>query len=487
MWTLSFFTVAENALSKIRKLHADARAFWEERDIEREDDARQPAFKRFAHFWLLVCKSFVRNKLPVRGAALAYTTLLALIPMLAVVFSVTTGVLKSQGEAPIRKMIDKIVDSIAPYTSSEAAPGDERAKEALAVAAEKREEAVQAIDKFIKNTQSSAIGVTGMIALVVVAIAMLRRIESAFNDIWGVTHGRTWYMQVMLYWAVLTLGPLLMVVALGLSSGPHLAWTRKLFTLMPFVENLVFKILPILVLSTMCAMFYQFMPNTKVQFRAAMVGGVVAGVLWHLNTVLGVQFVSRVTSNNAIYGSLGMVPVFMIGLYFGWLILLFGGQVAYAFQNRRVYLQEKQAESVNHRGREFIALRIVTQIAQGFRRGESPPTAVQLGQSIGVPTRLVSNILQILVLNRLVVETLGKEAGFAPARPLDQITAHDVLHALRAGFGQELATRDDAARAAVREGFQQIYAAEKVAGESLTLASLADATKATPPARQSTG
>jgi len=196
-----------------------------------------------------------------------------------------------------------------------------------------------------------------------------------------------------------------------------------------------------------------------------------------------VQFVSRVTSNNAIYGGLGMVPVFMIGLYFGWLILLFGGQVAYAFQNRRVYLQEKQAESVNQRGREFIALRVVTQIAQGFRRGESPPTAVQLGQTIGVPTRLVSNILQILVQNRLVVETQGKEAGFSPARPLNQITAHDILHALRAGVGQELATNDDSARAVVQEGFQQIYAAEKTAGESLTLAALAGPATGVPLAR----
>ena len=183
--------MAENALSKIRKLQEQVREFVEEKGIERDDPAPRPRLFRFAHFWLFVGKSFVRNRCPVRAAALAYTTLLALIPMLAVVFSVMTGVLKSQGDAPIRLAINKLVDAIAPYTSTDAAAGDEQAKRTQALAAEKREEAVRKIDEFIKNTQSSAIGVTGMIALVIVAIAMLRRIESAFNDIWGVTHGRS--------------------------------------------------------------------------------------------------------------------------------------------------------------------------------------------------------------------------------------------------------------------------------------------------------
>jgi len=475
--------VAENALSKIKKLQEQVREFVEETGIEHDDPTRRPRLFRIAHFWLLVGKSFVRNRCPVRAAALAYTTLLALIPMLAVVFSVMTGVLKSQGEAPIRMAIDKFVDSIAPYTSADAAAGDEQAKRTQALAAEKREEAVRKINEFIKNTQSSAIGVTGMIALVAVAISMLRRIESAFNDIWGVTRGRSWYTQVMLYWAVLSLGPLLFVVALGLSSGPHLEWTKKFLMFMPFVGNLVFKFLPALVLSVMFGMFYQLMPNTRVQPVAALAGGLVAGLLWNLNNVLGVNFVSRVTSNNAIYGSLGMVPVFMIGLYLGWIILLFGGQVAYAFQNRGVYLQEKQAESVNQRGREFVALRLMTQVAQCFRQGAKPPTAIQLGTALGVPTRLISQVVQVLVQSRLLVEAQNKEAGYMPARPLEQITMHDILHALRAGVGQELATHDDEARARVRSGFQQVCLAEKAAAEALTLAALADSTTPLSPAQ----
>jgi membrane protein len=169
-----------------------------------------------------------------------------------------------------------------------------------------------------------------------------------------------------------------------------------------------------------------------------------------------------------------MIPVFMIGLYFGWLILLFGAQVAYAFQNRQVYLQEKQAESVNQRGREFIALRVMTQVAQQFHRGLKPPALNQLATSLGVPSRLVSQIVQVLVHSRLLVEALGNEAGYVPARPLDQITVHDILLALRAGQGLELGTNEDATLALVRGEFERVYEAEKAAAATATLQKLVD-------------
>ena len=111
---------------------------------------------------------------------------------------------------------------------------------------------------------------------------------------------------------------------------------------------------------------------------------------------MSVLYVSRVVSNSKIYGSLGLVPVFMIGLYFSWLILLFGAQVAYAYQNRASYLEEKQVENINQRGREFIALRLMTCIGQRFVQGEPPPSAVEIAEALAVPTRLVQQIMQTL-------------------------------------------------------------------------------------------
>src|SRR4029077_10663786 len=104
------------------------------------------------------------------------------------------------------------------------------------------------IHRFIQNTRSGTLGVTGSVALIFVAISMLSRIEMTFNDIWGVARGRTWFMRIVLYWGVFSLAPLLLVVALGLASGPHLQSTRALIAYSPFIGRLVFQLLPAVVL-----------------------------------------------------------------------------------------------------------------------------------------------------------------------------------------------------------------------------------------------
>ena len=468
--------MANNAFTKLKKLGEAAQAFFQERGLEREDAARQPRLLRIAHFWLLVGKSFARNRCPVRASALAFSTLLALIPMLAVVFGIATSILKGQGEAPARMLVDKLVYVIAPYTGS-AAPEDGKAADAseLAKAKEKRDEAVQKITEFISKAQSGAVGVTGMIALVVVALTMLMRIEATFNDIWGVTRGRSWYTQVVLYWAVISLGPVLLLTALAVTGGDHIQqskiWLGKSF-MGGLALELLLKFLPFVVLTFMFAMFYQLMPNTRVRPQAAIAGGFVAGVLWQVNSWLGFLFVSRVASNNAIYGSIGMIPVIMIGLYFSWLILLFGAQVAYAFQNRAAYLSEKQAESVNQRGRELTGLRIMATAGRQFEEGRHPLSVNQFADTLGVPTKLVSQLLQVLLRAGLVVETHDRESGYAPARPLNQITAHDVLHAFRAGHGQDFAERERVADVPVLNEFDRICQAEHSAASSVTLQDL---------------
>ncbi len=473
--------MANNAFTKLKKLGEAAHAFFHERGLEREDATRQPRLLRFAHFWLLVGKSFARNRCPVRASALAFSTLLALIPMLAVVFGIATSILKGQGEAPARMLVDKLVFAIAPYTGSAAGPEDGQTAEARKLADAKRDEAVQKITEFISKAQSGAVGVTGMIALVVVALTMLMRIEATFNDIWGVTRGRSWYTQIILYWAVISLGPLLLITALALTGGEQFQQTKQWLAQLPFVGSLtlkfLLKFLPFAVLTVMFAMFYQLMPNTRVRPQAAIAGGIVAGLLWQLNSWLGVLFISRVTSNNAIYGSVGMIPVIMIGLYFGWLILLFGAQVAYAFQNREAYLAEKQAESVNQRGRELTALRIVTAAGRHFEEGRPAPSVNQFAATLGVPTKLVSQLLQVLLRAGLVVETHDRESGYAPARPLNQITVHDVLHAFRAGQGQDFAERERAADMPVLNEFDRICQAEHSAAGSVTLHDLVARTK----------
>ena len=463
-------------------------------------------FERFAHFCVLVGKSFVRNRCPVRAAALSYATLLALIPMLAVAISVTSSILKDQGEKEIYSAIDKLVSSIMPpataksdghgvslvlspisitltptnsvvaktadgsLTNTVAGTTENSVNDAPLVSVSAQKVAAKSIHEFIQNTQSSSLGLVGMLLLVFIAIRMLANIEATFNDIWGVTRGRTWLSRIILYWATLTLGPLLLAGALALASSPHFQATKGIVG-GTVIGSFIFELLPLVVLWLAFALAYQLVPHTKIHFGAALVGGIVGGTLWHLNSVFGFLYVSRVVSNSKIYGSLGLVPVFMAGLYFSWLILLFGAQVAYAFQNRKSYLQDKLVENVNQRGREFIALRLMTCIGQRFQLGQPPVTLEQISTGLGIPTKLAQQVLQTLLAAKLIVEVAGNENSYAPARPLDSINAHHVLLAMRGG-GQELLSRDEPVRAEIFGEFAKIEEAECVAASSVTLLTL---------------
>ncbi len=453
--------------------------------------------ERFAHFWVLVAQSFVRNRCPVRAAALSYTSLLALIPLFAVAIGVTSSLLKSQGEEKIYGAIDRLVSNLVPPSSSgistngsvslnlapamsiPLSPTNAAAATNAVAPAEggtrmdtAQKEAAQHIHEFIQKTRSGALGAVGMLLLVSIAIRMLASIESTFNDIWGVTRGRNWLWRIVLYWTTITLGPVLIVGALGLAGGSQLHAAKALVGKMPFIGELLFQFVPVAVLWLVFALVYLLVPNTRVRFDAALVGGMVGGSLWHLNNVFGFLYVSRVVTNSKIYGSLGLVPVFMAGLYFSWVILLFGAQVAYAFQNRKSYLQEKLVENVNQRGREFIALRLMTLVGGHFQRGEPAATIQQISAGLGIPTKLAQQVLQPLLAARLVTEIAGAEPAFLPARPLDDITAHHVLRAIRAGSGQDIATRDEPARTEVLGEFAKIEEAERAAASSVTLLTL---------------
>jgi membrane protein len=470
-------------LSRIQQLRANAQALLDERSLRTLD--RIPRWHRCLHFWLMVWRSFVKNRCPVRASAMAYGTLLALIPMLAVVMSITSTFLKKEGQAGMEKFIVRLVDSVTPpadlSTNTAAAPTTQTSDAQPVTSPDHEASATQSavagkMNEFIQNTQSGALGVTGSVLLIFAAIGLLSRIEEAFNEIWGVERGRSWFMRIVLYWGVISLAPILLIVIIGLATGPHLESTKRLVTTLPFVGSVLiqfgFEVLPIVLLCLGFAAFYMLMPNTKVNWCAALVGGFVGGLLFHLNNMCSVLYVSRVVSNSKIYGSLGLIPVFMIGLYICWLILLFGAQVAYAFQNRRTYLEEKQVENINQRGREFIALRLMTFIGQRYLAGEPPPSVVDMAEELTVPTRLIQQILETLVAARLVVETAGDETAYLPARPMESITCHDLLLAMRASQGQELETRQEPTRQEVYGEFQRIQEAERAAASSVTLLAL---------------
>lgn len=485
-----------DAVNRLKKLEEEARIALDDSGMAQREHTRASKFQRFIHFWALVGRSFIRNRCPMRASSLAYASLLAMVPMLAVVISVSAGLLKTQGEEPIIRLIDSLVERLTPaavpskgtVVRPQERSGDAQANGATAANsargtgktlidpeeyAKRRQELAMQIKEFIGNIRSGSLGVTGIIALISMAISMLSRIENTFNDIWGVTRGRSWFTRVVYYWGAMTLGPILLTVTIALTSGPYFEATKRFVSSFGAVGAFAFKLgmvaLPYVIWSVAFAVFYNLMPNTKVRWNAAFVGGIVGGCLWQLNSEFSVLYVSRVVTNSKIYGSLGMIPVFMVGLYFAWVILLFGAQVAYAFQNRRAYLQERQAEIVSQQSKEFIALRLMTAVAARFLRGESAPTLTALAESVGVPGRLASQLLAVLVEARLIEEVGHGEPAFLPARPPGRITAGDVIHAVRVGRGLDLATREDDTRDVVRREYERILEAERTTAASITI------------------
>jgi membrane protein len=505
-------------ISRFQRFKQEAVALWDESFHPDEELTR---LRRFLHFWVLVLKSFNRNRCPIRASALSFLTVLALIPVLAVSIGVASSLLKKQGEEQIYRFVDNVVSRIIPpatatnpppgsVTLSTNEPSSVETNSAVAavhietnapesvlqtnasanlkshhpVASEEPDESPESGDRmsaqkqvakyiheFIRNTRSGTLNATGAILLVLVGIRMFGSIESTFNDIWGVMRGRNWLSRIQIYCTGIVFGPLLLVGAAALTSAPHLKATQKFVTNMPVLGHVIFPTLTLIIIWIMFTLFYQFVPNTKVRFRAALVGALVSGTVWHVNNLFGFVYASRLVSNSKVYGSLALVPVFMAGVYFSWYVLLFGAQIAYAFQNRKLYLQERIAENVNQRGREFVALRLMTAIGQRFQRGLPPPSSQEMSDELCIPSRLVQQVLQTLIAAHLVIEVSGLEPAYTPGRPLEQINAHHILQAMRAR-GQELLTRNEPVREEVYGEFARIQAAEKLAAASITMLAL---------------
>ncbi len=497
------------SLAKLKHAYEQVREFVSEKTPLTHDDRARSAWHGFAHFCIRVFKSFLRNRCPSQASALAYTTLLALVPLLALAVGVASSLLKEKGKEPIEQAIDKMISLAAPQldlvistndtdittndngalVNAEANGGTNQlvltnANGMLITtnavngtngvhALTGREITVHKISDFIENIQSGALQGTGVAGLIMVAILLLSTIEGAFNDIWGVAHGRTWFARVVQYWATLTLGPVLLAVALGLAGSSFFESTNDFITNKLGLGFVMLKVVPIIIISLCFAVFYKLMPNTEVHWDAALIAGAVGGCLWMLNNIFNAVYLSRVAAMSKIYGSLSLVPIFLVGLYFSWMIVLFGAQVAYAVQNRRVYLQDKRAENVNQRGREFVALRIMTFLARRFQNQQEPPRISEMAEDLGTPSRLVGRVLQPLLEARLVVEVNGEEMSYWPGRPLEAITCHDILQTMRAGSGLELETREGSERELLQTEFQRILEAEYQVSASITLKDLA--------------
>jgi len=424
------------------------RAVWDPRELE----ARGPAGRLYAVvrvIWITLA-GLGENKAASRAAALSFSSLLGLCPLVAIAMLVAGFMLNDEDPNLAVNTLNRLIRFVAPQVIEyEKANGDlpalsraERsdvlaaldpapADETDAVTIEVRPELVELIDGFVASSRSGAVGAIGAIVLILIVLQLFTSIETAFNEIWGVRRGRSWLMRVVFYWTILTLGAVLFFAALtGLSAG---AFFNAFAGRIPYGEEVIAllqTLIPLgslLMLIVVLTLFYRGIPNTRVLWTAAFAGALVVALCILINNALAFVYFKRVVLSRSLYGSLGILPVLMFGLYIFWFFILLGGQVSYAVQNARFRNSGAAWDSLTDRTRERLSLLVLLTTGRRFHACQPPLNASELGRRLKVPMQILNECLGRLVQTGLLTSLAGKDdpgvdLRYQPGRPLNRIT-----------------------------------------------------------------
>jgi len=357
---------------------------------------------------VLVIRDFYSNRSFLRASALTYYTILSLVPLLALTFAL----LKAFG----------VQNQLQPLILDKLNVGDGQIAEAIV--------------GYINNTQVAQMGAVGLAFLLIAVISLLTNIEAAFNDIWGVNKLRPLLRRFSDYLSVILVGPVLLISAISMTSSliSH-SFTQSLLEMQMIGSLIVFvlKVTPFIFMWLAFTLLYVFMSNIKVQWRAALIGGVVGGTLWQIAQLGYVHFQVGVARYNAIYGTMAALPIFMVWVYLSWVIVLFGLGVCYAKQNLRTGARDLRRDEVNRRSFEQVALALLVTLADRFHRGDPAINHDKLAKLLYVPPRLCRAILTQLEQLGLVTEISG-HAGWTSyqlGRDADNLSVSTIYSMLR--------------------------------------------------------
>ena len=351
-----------------------------------------------------------------RATGLVYTTLLSIVPLLAVSFSVLKGFgAHNQLEPALISLLEPL--------------------------GEKGAQISEQIISFVDNMQVGVLGSIGLAFLIYTILSLVKKIETAFNDTWRIATTRNIVKRFSNYLSVILLGPVLLFAASGMSASFHSSTVvNKLLSIEPFGSALVLlgTIFPYILTVISFCFIYILVPNTKVRLRSAFYGAVIAAFAWKSVGSLFTAFVVNSTNYTAIYSGFAIMIIFMIWIYLSWLIVLTGASFAYYHQNPERISNKSQVIRLSSRLREKLALTIMQMVANSFHNSQPAWSIQSLAKKTTISEPAIDMIISALLEDNLLVmahENDGNsddgEPTFIPARSLENISVNDILNVAR--------------------------------------------------------
>jgi len=292
---------------------------------------------------------------------------------------------------------------------------------------------------FFTGLNKGSITIFGGIIVVWAALALLTTTERAFNNIWHVSRGRNFLHRIVNYWALLTLGPLLL--GLGVYVSTRYASIGQLQKTV--LSHIGPAVLSYIVATVSFFFLYFVLPNTKVQAKAAIWGAAVAALVWSLAKWGFGAYVTKFIPYSQVYGVMGLVPLGVLWIFISWLIVLFGLQLTFTTQHLKT-LDAAEIAAAKKTEEYFIAndftvINIVREIAAAFQSNQAAVSLEVICSKLDIPAEFGEKILDHLVASGILVKVSEPRAGFIPATDPANIRLSDIAEAAAAaGFGQSI-------------------------------------------------
>ncbi|THB80638.1 MAG: YihY/virulence factor BrkB family protein [Desulfobacteraceae bacterium] len=388
-------------------------------------------------------KGFSEDQCVLRASALTLYTLLSIVPVMAMAF----GIAKGFG---MQKLLEK--ELYARF------PGQE----------EVINNVITFSNNLLEGTKSGLMALLGVMILLYSVVKMFNHIENAFNTIWWVKEGRTWVRKFTDYLALFITAPLLTLFSgsatIFISTQLEAILNRmKVPGSVELLISMGFKAVPFLTIWALFVCFYIFIPNRKIDVKAALAGGIIAGSIYQIGQILYLKFQVGVSHYNAIYGSFAALPLFLVWLQASWIILLVGAEIAFAWENIQVLeARNLDYDAISIRLKKLMLLRIVLVCVHRFANRQPAPTDIQIYEETRIPLQIVKRTLSDLIDCRILSEVkLKASPGYAPAHDIDTMTLSDVIESWENHGDRSIQVADTLEYQALEkslEGFKQAIA-----------------------------